>query len=239
MISGVTMSPTSGSTWANEAVNLGADTAYPYSSEDLLQSVGSVIQQSFGPNDSTYAARNALAAAIVSGGGNPINVIAYSGGAAAFSAAYAMLTSWQQSMIGQILYLSPGAATKLASNGNTSVVLGADTFDQLATFGTQVPIGVSITDSSCDHTDLGCLFAAAQSQLSAMQANGSCGNAEVFTRTNPSGLPGYGVYAPMAGPGKGGGGSGTFSMGPWQPYAFIPIDPTPIVTTSITFGPVN
>jgi hypothetical protein len=236
LISGVTMGPGSNAAWTQEAQTLGADTAYPYQGQDLPTSVASVLAQSLWSNASTWAAYQAITQSIASSGG-PVDIVAYSGGAAAFTAAYGMLSSWQQSMIGNILYISPGAATQVATNGSTTAVLGSGVVDRLATFGTQVPFGVPIVDSSCAHTDLACLFNAAAPQLARIQNDGSCSSPEVYTRMMPFGVPGIGVPGPVPGPGKGGG-SGSYWSLP-SIAIFIPSDPTPVVTASITFDSVN
>jgi len=237
MISGITMSPTAGSAWANEAAQLGSDTAYPYQGQGALGSVLSVIQQSSSPNAGTYAAYEAVSNAIASTAGL-VDVVAYSGGAAAFTAAYNLLTDWQKSRIGLLLYISPGAATQLANvQGSTSVLLGGGVADNAATFGTQIPQGVPIADSNCDHTDLSCLFNAAKSTLSTIQSNGACSYPEVFTRSAPYGVAGAGIPSQ----GKMSTVGGSYWSG-WGPVTIWIADPEPvvtIVTTTITFDPVQ
>ena len=184
------MSPGSNTAWQQEAQTLGADTAYPYQGQGIAASVNSVMQQLTGFNAATTAAYNALVYAIGSSS-TPVDVVAYSGGAAAFSAAWSLLTAAQAAMVGQILYITPGAAGgALVNNGQASTVEGVGALNGLATFGT-VPVG-SVTNSNCTHTDLTCLFGAASSALSSIQADGTCSSPEVFTLSNPQGLPGTG-----------------------------------------------
>jgi hypothetical protein len=152
-----------------------------------------------------------------------IDIIAYSGGAAAFTAAYGQLDASERARIGLVQYISPGSATALANvAGTTSVVMGTSGFDWAATVGTQVPRGVPIQSTSCDHTDIGCLLGHAQA-LSAITANGPCNNPWQFTRTNPFGGP---VAAPGAGGSDIGGSSPKSSFSLFDllvdgPYGFV------------------
>ncbi len=222
MLSGITMGPGTNSVWTNEAVRLGADSAYPYEGEGAIRSVASVVSQASGPNDSTAAALMAIRYSLASNSGL-IYIIAYSGGAAAFTAAYGQLDASERARIGLVQYISPGSATALANvAGTTSVVMGTSGFDWAATVGTQVPRGVPIQSTSCDHTDIGCLLGHAQA-LSAITANGPCNNPLQFTRTNPFGGP---VVAPGAGGSDIGGSSPKSSFSLFDllvdgPYAFV------------------
>jgi RHS repeat-associated protein len=217
MISGITMGPGTNAAWTSEAQTLGADTAYPYQGQGKVASILSVIQQGFGPNAATTAALNAITYALGTNAGM-IDIVAYSGGAGAFTAAYNELSASAQARIGIVQYLSPGANGELANiRGTTNVVQGNGIADWAATIGTQIPQGVPITDSSCSHTDLACLFRVASGVLGTMQSNGSCNVPSVFTRTYPGGMPGTGIPNPPmsmpppssnsgfgAGPGRGG-----------------------------------
>lgn len=197
MLSGITMGPGSNSSWQNEAVALGADTAYPYEGQNGWDSVMSVKDQGSGVvNNATYAARDAIAYAIAGNGGKPVDIIAYSGGAGAFAAAYSLLTSWQQSMIGKILYIDPGANGSVPVNSQTTVEWGKGRDHWLATARTSVPSGTPSISTGCAHTDLGCLFGGASAQLSAIQADGQCSDPEVYTRSSPWGMPGTGIPSP-------------------------------------------
>jgi RHS repeat-associated protein len=192
MIAGITMSPGGNPVWQQEAQTLGADTAYPYQGQGPAGSIGSVIQQAFtGWNAATTAAYNAIIYAIGSSS-TPVDIVAYSGGAGAFTAAWAGLTAAQKAMIGQILYISPGSAgAPLAHNGQTSYEFGSGLTDGFVTFG-NTPVGGPITSTNCAHTDLTCLFGAVSGTLSSIQADGPCSSPEVFTLTNPQGLAGVG-----------------------------------------------
>jgi hypothetical protein len=217
MISGITMGPNPQGDWSAEAIGLGADTAYPYQGEGAIGSILSVMAQAVTTNDSRTAALNAVRYALSTNQGL-IDIVAYSGGAAAFTAAYGQLSSAEQARIGQVLYISPGAAPTLATGqGTTSVLLGRGIADVGATVGSSIPVGVPITSSNCAHTDLTCLFKAATSTLNSIGSDGSCNSPEVFTRTAPTGTPGMGFPSPIAGGGGTPPGPAPFY---WQPLYY-------------------
>ena len=197
MIAGITMVPGSNAAWTKEAQKLGADTAYPYDGENAVTSIASVAQQAFtGWNHSTFAAFRAITGAITSNGGKPVDIIAYSGGGGAFAAAWSDLTDWQKSMVGSILYISPGTGGQaLPSNGQVTVETGPGGQNYGATIGVDPPPGASIQKTNCLHTDLACFFNNGGSALSQIQADGQCDSPEVYTRTSPFGVPGTGVPA--------------------------------------------
>ena len=169
--------------WTSEVTGLGADQAYPNQGQTLRQSVGSVAQQASNPNASTATALAAIQYALSSNSGL-VDIIAYSAGAAAFTAAYGELSAAQQARIGLVAYISPGAATQLANvQGTTSVILGSGVQDNLATIGTEIPQGIPIYDTSCVHQNLGCFFGLGFSQLATIQSNGSCNSPQTFTRS--------------------------------------------------------
>ena len=104
MISGITMGPGTNSSWTAYAGALGADTAYPYQGEGFSSSVTGVVGQAFGPIDSTTAALNAIRYSLSTNLGL-IDILAYSGGAAAFSTAYGMLTEAERERIGLVFII--------------------------------------------------------------------------------------------------------------------------------------
>jgi RHS repeat-associated protein len=197
MIAGIAQAP-SNDALLSTATALQADSAYPYQGESKVASIGSVIAQAFGPNDATTAALNAINYALASNTGS-VDIIAYSGGAAAFTAAFNSLSSADQARIGLVLYLSPGVAGTIAARVVTGSSLSSD---PLAMVGTTIPLDVPSTPTSCDHTDYACLRHSfwATRLISRMQDKGACSNPEVFTRTSPKGVPGYG-YQVVAGGG--------------------------------------
>ncbi len=205
VIAGITMGPQRGP-FQSLASSLGADSAYPYQGEDKGTSVLAVENQA---SDSTTAALNSILYALNTNSGL-IDIVAYSGGAQAFTSAYNQLTEAQQQRIGEILYISPGANGPLASNpGLTDVVEGSGVIDGLAMAGTLVPFGATDLVTNCDHTDLACLLRFSATELKIMMKNGTCGNQRVFTRTQPNGM--------SAGGGGGFGGGMAFGTGPgWE-----------------------
>jgi RHS repeat-associated protein len=235
MIGGNQMAPSGNSAfnnpWNAEASALGADTAYPYQGEGKASSFLSVLSQALGSNDSTTAALDAITYALSSNSGL-IDIIAYSGGAEAFTKAYAQLSAAQQNRIGLILYIAPGAVGMLAGEqSTTSVILGGGGLNQLAGFGTTLPLGVQPQFSSCGHLDLTCFLKYAP-DLQAMLSNGSCNNPEVFTRTNPSGVRGVGFPSPT-----GGGTSSQVNLQYWQPVYYDEDGPSWGAGQWITWAP--
>ncbi len=196
VIAGITMGPGSSQAFDDIAALLGAVASYPYNGETHGDSVMSVISQAwFGPNESTSIALSGLLSAL-NGTTGQIDVIAYSGGAQAFATAYGQLSSVQQARIGSVLYISPGTGGSTLPKGTagTFVVLGAGTTDIVATFGTVIPTGVPITKTGCSHTDLACLLAAAQTQISLIERNGVCSSQDAFVlppNMNAISLTGY------------------------------------------------
>jgi RHS repeat-associated protein len=184
LIGGITMSQSGSPAMSNEASTLGAIQAYPYAGLNALRSVENVLGQATEPDDSTQVALNAILYALSTNSGS-IDIIAYSGGAAAFTAAWGELSPAQQQRIGNILYISPGAVGGLVVNpGATSIVMGTGTTDSAATLMTSFPPGVPVTYTNCSHTDLACLLLAAQEEgLSAIQAGGQCSQTSTFQLT--------------------------------------------------------
>ncbi len=145
-VAGITNSPASAQFFAT--YNNTAVTVYPYSSGSgagtygVLQGIYQVASQAFGPNSSTFAAIQGLLGAAAQGG--PIDVITFSGGAAAFTAAVKWLNSNGASnivsMINDITYVSPGNNGWLYVNPNTIVLAGNNLVDALATSGTIVDV---------------------------------------------------------------------------------------------------
>jgi len=186
MIAGSTMGSNPSSTFNSTASKLGAAMAFPYSGLNIIGSVASIAGQAQGPNDSTAVAYASLTNTLANNTGK-IDVVAYSGGASAFTAAYGLLTSAQRSQIGSILYVSPGAVGQLASiPGATSIIAGRGPEDGAAIALTAFPPGVPVKYTSCEHTDLACLLANAQTQMFKISANGACNNPGISTLV-PSG----------------------------------------------------
>ena len=227
LIGGITMGPEAGSPFDLKGVELGANVAYPYSGQNGSDSVGSVFSQAAGPNEATNAALGAIRHSLSTNSGL-IDIIAYSGGASAFTGAFGLLSASERARIGIIQYISPGIVGELASvQGTTKVLTGTGTADVLATFLTTVPLGVPHTVSDCAHTDLACLFAAAQSTLATIKSNGACEDTDIFTRARPGGsvVP----ASPAA--------TLTYSRfaDPFLSLRLLLRDPEPFVTGTITY----
>gem|GEM_PF-5256206 len=80
-------------------------TAYPYSGQSTLG--GAVEVSTAGAaSPSTQVASSALQFALSTNSGS-IDVLAYSGGASAFTEAYGQLSAADQQRIGTVLYISP------------------------------------------------------------------------------------------------------------------------------------
>jgi RHS repeat-associated protein len=193
MIAGMTMGSNASSPFNQMANLLQANMAFPYSGEGILTSLTSVLGQAGGSNSSTQVALQSIQSALANNAGS-IDIVAYSGGAAAFTAAYAQLSAAQQARIGSVLYISPGAAGSVTTvAGATSVVLGQGGLDVVATFGTSVPPGTPITSTACSHTDLACLFNNALSQLATIESHGPCRSPGSFSLSSgvlsPAALP--------------------------------------------------
>ena len=229
-IGGIRMGP-GASDFTAIAGSIDAVTALPYAGQDLAQSLASVISQGTGPNAGTAVALAAIQFALATNSGM-IDIVAYSGGAAAFTDAYSELSGADQQRIGNILYISPGAAGGIVTNGSTSVVQGSGFIDNLVTSGTNIPSGTPITDSNCAHTDFACLARAAQSQLSTIQNDGSC-TVPMSAWLVPNGPIRSGFSTPIAYP-------VSRRINGREPILimFDP-EPQPNVTETITYGPGN
>ena len=225
-IAGITMQPGT-SDFSAIAGSIGAITAFPYAGQNPVSSTASVIFQGTGPNGATGVALAAINFALSTNSGK-IDIVAYSGGAAAFTDAYGELSTADQQRIGNILYLSPGAAGEIVTNGSTSVVLGSGVLDNLATIGTYIPPGTPITDSNCAHTDFACLARSAQRQLNTIQNDGSC-NVPMTTYLAPNTLTGHG--------GGAGGGSRGWTDSRMRLLDALDPEPQPYVTETIKYGP--
>ena len=80
-----------------------------------MDSVESVAAQSLGSNAATDTAYYTFLAAEATSS-SPVDIIAYSGGAGAFAAAWNLLSAAQQADIGSIVYLTPGSLGELVAD---------------------------------------------------------------------------------------------------------------------------
>jgi RHS repeat-associated protein len=193
--------------WAQDN---GAISAFPYAGGTHVSDVLQVITQGAGiPTGETLTALAAIALAAQNPG--PIDIVAFSGGAQAFTTAFGMLTTAVQSRINSITYIDPGGGGGLtAGNSNTSVtVLGesSDVANQLVqiTAGSptnpQPPNATYIDTGNCGH-NLDCVlerysdFAATGGAPCQIGAGGVFGVAPRFayqpvTPIGLSGMQGY------------------------------------------------
>jgi len=125
LIGGITESPSGPTT--NWAQDNGAISAFPYAGGSVTGGVADVIQQGvISPNYATTVALNAIALAAQNPG--QLDIVAFSGGAQAFTTAFGLLKPEIQNRIASITYIDPGGVGGLAGGTtNTSVtVLGDD-----------------------------------------------------------------------------------------------------------------
>ena len=118
-VAGITMSANDSQKFANLTMSLGSYAAYSYSGSEVLSSVGQVGVQAFGSNNATQIALTGIQTALATNPGS-IDIVAYSGGASAFTAAYGQLSQAEQQRIGSVLYISPGAFGGIAGVVNVS-----------------------------------------------------------------------------------------------------------------------
>jgi RHS repeat-associated protein len=189
-IAGITQGYNSGSAFTQIAGGFGAVQAYPYANLSSTASIDDVSQQ--GDNVLTPGAQTALSAiqSALNNNAGPIDLVGYSGGAAALTTAYYSLSPDQQQRIDSITYISPGSNGALAGNNqpqqpaDTTVVRGSalDGADQAAMVGTSFPFNAPVTATGCKHTDFACLWKAAANQAAKIRQNGKCLPSPPFSR---------------------------------------------------------
>jgi RHS repeat-associated protein len=159
LLGGITQSKSQVTTdWAN---TVGAISAFGYAGGTIPSGILSVAAQGLGVQ--TGATITALQAInLAAAGSGPINIIAFSGGAQAFTSAYNLLSPSIQARIASITYVDPGANGLLASGvPGTSVTLLSDNSD-LANLAVQLftvlPTKYSaISTGTCGH-NLDCVI---------------------------------------------------------------------------------
>ena len=214
---------------------VGAVTAFPYSGLNYQGGIASVIQQgTSGANSSTQVELAALLNALSQNSGS-IDVVAYSGSAEAFTEAYGLLTPQQQARIGSILYLSPAVVGQMVViPGHTTIVEGAGPKDFLAGIATILPPNVPVISTNCSHNDFACLLTSAFNQLLAIGSDGGCQDRGSFSLL-PNGVGGGGVVNTNNSFGASGGNNYSLSWY-WQ---WMMLEPTPDVTSTITYKPIE
>jgi len=158
----------------------GENQAYPFSGLSFFQSLAT-WQGSTATNVALAAINNALQS-----NSGTIDIVAWSGGAAAFTNAYNQLSASQQQRIGNIVYVGPANIGGLATNSTTTVLLGQGWQDNGATSATTIPASI---DTTCNHGDFACFVQQAQTQFAAIQNDGSCNSPNVYTRQGQFSAP--------------------------------------------------
>ena len=172
----------------SEANSCGADTAYPYQGQGTVNSRVTVgtLPLFQGADPATVAAYAAILYAQSNTNG-PVDIVAYSGGAEAFAAAYQLLTPAQQADIGRIIYIAPGSAGAAlpVNTGQTYAYTGPGFQNAIAGAGTY-PCQC-LTPTNCYHRQLSCWFGAAAGPSATVTANGVCTDPQSFTRDQADG----------------------------------------------------
>ena len=168
-------------------------TAYPYSNDsgdggalgdDLPSTIGAGVFTALGvQTGAAGVGKDALQMAAQTEGS--INIVTDSAGAQIFKTALASNPNLK-SRIGNIVYIAPSAVGLLpiSENGTTTIVLGKGFKDVVAGIAVQFPIGADTRHTNCDHTDFGCLEAAANKQISTMEG-APCNNPMTFAAPWP------------------------------------------------------
>jgi RHS repeat-associated protein len=164
VIGGITDGPGNDTGESDFADSIGANEAYPYAGSDKITGLAGVIASSLTQSYQAKAVADAIMGAAADSSG-PINVFAFSGGAAAFASALDLLPKNVIARIQNVTYASPGIVGDLpAVNGNAPTVILGDGFrDDIATALTGLPLGTTIIETDCGH-NAGCLFMHAASQ---------------------------------------------------------------------------
>jgi hypothetical protein len=231
------------------AFNANGRTVFPYSSGSetwvgVPMGILQVAVQAFGAYSSTFAAIQGLLASAAQGG--PIDVITFSGGAGAFTAAVNWLNNNDGSnivsRINNITYVSPGANGTLYTNGNAIILAGNSLVDYLAQSFTD-PGGSSLAAlasgggipvsraNQCGH-DFGCIVGAFASVVSGRQSS-PCPDPVTINQPVP-------FYPKSSLLNLFGSGSSPFAFGTWWDQGSGSDDTddeelTPTVTSTISF----
>jgi RHS repeat-associated protein len=158
--------------------SIGAMTAFPYAGSDKVTGVLGVAAQAITSTAATQTAVNAILAAAADSDG-PINIFAFSGGAAAFKDALGLLPASVISRIQNVTYASPGVVGELATvNGQApTVIVGTGAADIGARIGTIYPLGTQQIQTNCGH-NAACEFAAGNA---ANRAGNPCAHPTSFS----------------------------------------------------------
>ena len=224
IIGGITQTPWTAPTSEEQkfASNVGAITAFPYAGDLSGVDIANVVVQGAGVvTGATLTALEAIALAAQNPG--PIDIIAFSGGAAAFADAYKYLTQDVKNRIGNITFIDPGSFSNLGTFAGGNVAVYADNSDLgNALLNFFDPLPVTVDTGNCGH-DSNCVFQNFADSLAKRASDCPTGAGSSF------GAPGPLRVVPLL---------FSFPNFGYLPFLFY-FPTTPSVTSSITYGPVE
>ena len=160
MIAGITNAPGDGSIDAF-ATQIGAIEAFPYAGGSTFGGILAVAGLTLQQDAQAYTVADAIEAAAADSSG-PINIFAFSCGAAAFVDALPLLPASVASRIGNVAYASPGYVGTLPTvNGQAPTgVYGNGPIDSAVTAFFTAPLGTNFVQTSCVGHNASCEFSA-------------------------------------------------------------------------------
>jgi RHS repeat-associated protein len=226
MLGGITQTPYTPGTESQQDVaeEIGAISAFGYAGGTLPPDLANVMAQGVGiPTGATLTALEAIALAAQNPG--PIDIIAFSGGAASFTTAWGYLNADVKSRIESITYVAPGSSpTQSLQTGNPGTYI--QVFDGSADFvdialqllgGSQPSSQNFYPTGSCGH-DASCIFATYFDQIEFGQSGCQIGAGSVFG-VAPLNIP---VTPPAI-------------FGPLSMILYWTLPPVPVVTSQIIY----
>jgi hypothetical protein len=164
VVDGITESSGADSGEGQFATGISAMLAYPYAGTTVVNGVANVVNTTYNASVEANTVAVAIEAAAADSSG-PINIYAFSGGAAATTQAFSMLPASVTARIASITYVSPGTAGVLGTvNGITpTVIFGTGAADIGATTlmaDALMPGGWNVIQTNCAH-NFGCEIGAA------------------------------------------------------------------------------
>jgi len=211
----------------------GAEVAYPYAGTNVATGVAGVVLAPSG-GISSKTAYEAIYDAWLNSNGGPMNIVTFSGGAAAFAGALPLLGSEITDSIASITYVSPGMSGTLPTvNGITpTVVLGTGPVDDAATSQTVIPRGWNVIQTTtCGH-DFNCEILAAGSAIpsttACFQTPSVFSAGQVFSSISYLSSLAARAHAPPAVPG--------LFLFPFDPFDLGSLPSVTQVTSTINYG---
>ena len=193
MIGGITQIPYTPDVTAQQDVaeSIGAISAFPYNSGSKAIDITNILAQGVGvPTGAVATALQAIALAAQNSG--PIDIIAFSGGAAAFTSAWNYLSPDVQSRIQSITYVAPGsspAQSLTSGTPGTTIDVYEDSTDfantALQLVGGSRPSSQNYTNTgNCGH-NANCIFANYLDQITTGKSSCQIGAGGVFGAPPP------------------------------------------------------